>query len=111
MGVDKYSPRRSEPEPNAIVRAVVAEVVPVEPRKDGNSRDFSDTDTSDEDGESTLRRLETAEKVAYERYVASGGSERAAICMAWYLRSEAQARRGPTEARQRRERKRNAVHG
>ena len=81
MGVGKYTPRRSEPAPSALVRAVVAEVLPVEPRKDANSRDFSDTATSDEDGGSTLRRLETAEKVAYERYVASGGSERAAI--AW----------------------------
>jgi hypothetical protein len=71
-GVGKYTPRDSEPVTIAPVREVAAEIVPVEPRSES-----IDSDT-DDDKSSTLQRLEAAERTAYQRYIDSGGSERAA---------------------------------
>jgi hypothetical protein len=75
MGVGKYTPRKESAttEPVATIapiQTITAEILPAEP-----------TQESLDDKGSTLQRLEEAERVAYSRYVATGGSERAAL--AW----------------------------
>jgi hypothetical protein len=72
-GVGKFTPRISESATIAPVRTVVAEIIPVEAT-------LASPEPYD-DNESTLQRLEQAERVAYKRYLDSGGSERASI--AW----------------------------
>ena len=67
MGVGKYT-HRKDSEPIAPIQTITAEFLPAEPRQDNSSDDKA----------STLQRLEEAERVAYNRYVATGGSERAA---------------------------------
>ena len=66
MGVSKYAPRK-ESAPIVPAHTITAEILLAAPKQD-------ETD----DKKSTLQRLEEAERVAYERYVAAGGSERAA---------------------------------
>jgi hypothetical protein len=74
MGVGKYSPRDTQAittaAPVAPVREVTAEVMPVEQKQV--------TDDASDDESSTLQRLEVAERTAYQRYIDTGASERAA---------------------------------
>jgi hypothetical protein len=77
IGVGKYSPRHSEPTPVTPVPEVVAEIMPVEPEKVATVVNSGDSNAP-EDDEGTLQRLEQAERTAYQRYIDTGGSERAA---------------------------------
>jgi hypothetical protein len=72
-GVGKYTPRTDTPAQIALAREVVAEIVPVEP-----AEVTTPIAAADDSSGSTLQRLERAERVAYQRYIDSGGSERAA---------------------------------
>jgi len=68
-GVGKYTPRTETPSPIAPVRVVTAEIVPVE------HEEVAAPVATDDVG--TLQRLEQAERIAYKRFLDSGGSERA----------------------------------
>src|SRR6516162_5751318 len=82
LGVSKLA-RRSEPAPVTPVREVVAEVMPTVPRIRAEPAPEAPDGDELEDDEGTLRRLEAAERTAYQRYIDSGGSERAA--QVWLL--------------------------
>jgi len=82
LGVSKLA-RRSEPAPVTPVREVVAEVTPTVPRIRAEPAPEAPDGDELEDDEGTLRRLEAAERTAYQRYIDSGGSERAA--QVWLL--------------------------
>jgi hypothetical protein len=71
MGVGKYSRRTSEPAPVAPIREVAVQIMSDELQAPAKC-------TPVDDDEGTLRRLEEAERIAYRRYVDTGGSERAA---------------------------------
>jgi hypothetical protein len=80
IGVGKYTPRTRKPAPIALpVREVVADAAPVERVLLAESSQGE----HDEDDKGTLQRLEKAERVAYQRYIDSGGSER--LAQVWLL--------------------------
>jgi hypothetical protein len=78
MFVGKYTPRTSEPTP--VPRTITAELIPLPAAENASS---AAPDAPEDDGKSTLQRLEEAERGAYRRYIDSGGSERAA--QVWLL--------------------------
>lgn len=78
LGVGKYSPKQS--------KAVVAEVLSVErvqPLPVAQNASSVTPEAANDTPGSTLARLEEAERIAYSRYIDSGGSERAA--QVWLL--------------------------
>ena len=83
MCVGKYTPRYEEPlpeMPQPAAREIEAEVVNVQPLAiaENASSDEPDAPADELDApHSTLARLEEAERVAYQRYIDRGGSERA----------------------------------
>ena len=78
IGVGKYSPRTSEPAPDAQIREVAVQIMTDAPLAPAKPASESHDKAAESDNEGTLRRLEEAERIAYRRYVDTGGSERAA---------------------------------
>jgi hypothetical protein len=70
MLVGKRLPRHTNEPMVPTVREITAQVIPAAP--------IAPAEAPEADDSSTLQRLEQAERVAYQRYFDTGGSERAA---------------------------------